>query len=272
MTEKELKYILEQGEGYRIEFKEQIAGLDKEMVAFANASGGFIYLGINDKNQVAGIEADNRLLSQVQDIAQNCDPPVKIIPRKYKNIFIVEVREGSDKPYRCSAGFYNRVGPNSQKMRRNEIVEFVKSEGKIRFDEMVNRDFQKKDFDEEKFVRAIFYRYPTTEQVAEQATEQVTEQAAEQVTPQAAPRAVLSVDNEKIQKILSFCLEPRSREEIQDFLGLKHREYFRSEILQPLLKEGLLVPTIPGKPNSPKQKYVTAKGAENQNFFNGRTP
>jgi predicted HTH transcriptional regulator len=46
MTEKELKYILEQGEGYRIEFKEQIAGLDKEMVAFANASGGFIYLGI----------------------------------------------------------------------------------------------------------------------------------------------------------------------------------------------------------------------------------
>jgi ATP-dependent DNA helicase RecG len=155
MTEKELKYILEQGEGYRIEFKELIAGLDKEMVAFANASGGFIYLGINDKNQITGIEADNKFLSQVQDIAQNCDPPVKIIPRKYKNILIVEVREGSDKPYRCSTGFYNRVGPNSQKMRRNEIVEFVKSEGKIRFDEMVNRDFQKKDFDEEKFEKFL---------------------------------------------------------------------------------------------------------------------
>jgi ATP-dependent DNA helicase RecG len=151
MTEKEITYILEQGEGYRIEFKEQPAGLDKEMVAFANASGGFIYLGINDKNQITGIEIDNKLLSQVQDIAQNCDPPVRIIPRKYENILIIEVREGSDKPYRCSTGFYNRVGPNSQKMRRNEIVEFVKSEGKIRFDEMVNRDFQKKDFDEEKF-------------------------------------------------------------------------------------------------------------------------
>jgi ATP-dependent DNA helicase RecG len=106
MTEKELTHILEQGEGYRIEFKEQLAGLDKEMVAFANASGGFIYLGINDKNQVIGIEADNKLLSQVQDIAQNCDPPVKIIPRKHKNILIIEVREGLDKPYRCSTGFY----------------------------------------------------------------------------------------------------------------------------------------------------------------------
>ncbi|GHU74094.1 hypothetical protein FACS189450_14650 [Spirochaetia bacterium] len=84
MNEQELKYILEQGEGYRIEFKEQCANLDKEMVAFANSSGGFIYLGISDKNIVTGIKVDNKLLSQVQDIAQNCDPPVKIISRKYK--------------------------------------------------------------------------------------------------------------------------------------------------------------------------------------------
>jgi ATP-dependent DNA helicase RecG len=97
----------------------------------------------------------NKLLSQVQDIAQNCDPPIKIIPRKYKNILIVEVREGTDKPYRCTSGFYNRVGPNSQKMKRDEIVEFVKSEGKVRFDEMVNRSFQKDDFDDEKFNRFL---------------------------------------------------------------------------------------------------------------------
>jgi ATP-dependent DNA helicase RecG len=145
MTEQELKYILEQGEGYRIEFKEQCANLDREMVTFANSSGGFIYLGINDKNIVTGIEADNKLLSQVQDIAQNCDPPIKIISHKYRSILIVEVREGTDKPYRCASGFYNRVGPNSQKMKRDEIVEFLKSEGKVRFDEMVNRSFQKND-------------------------------------------------------------------------------------------------------------------------------
>jgi ATP-dependent DNA helicase RecG len=62
--------------------------------------------------------------------------------------------------------------------------------------------------------------------------------------------------------ILEFCSVPRSREEIQMHLGLKHREHFRSEILQPLLKEGLLIPTIPDKPNSPRQKYVTKDGAK----------
>jgi ATP-dependent DNA helicase RecG len=105
------------------------------------------------------------------------------------------------------------------------------------------------------FVRAIFYRYPATGHVAEY--------VAPQATGQATPQAVLSVDNEKIQKILSLCLEPRSREEIQDFLELKDRKHFRSEILQPLLKEGLLVPTIPDKPNSPRQKYITAKRPKN---------
>ena len=56
MTKKELKLILEEGEGYRIEFKEK-AGSDlaKEFAAMANASGGRIFLGINDKNEITGL-------------------------------------------------------------------------------------------------------------------------------------------------------------------------------------------------------------------------
>ena len=42
MDRNEFEFTLQEGEGYRIEFKENIAGLDKEMCAFANASGGFI--------------------------------------------------------------------------------------------------------------------------------------------------------------------------------------------------------------------------------------
>ena len=72
------------------------------------------------------------------------------------------------------------------------------------------------------------------------------------------------VGEDKLLAILEFCSAARSREEIQAFLGLKHREHFRAEILAPLLKAGFLVPTIPEKPNSPKQKYVAVKELGNQ--------
>ena len=84
-----------------------------------------------------------------------------------------------------------------------------------------------------------------TEQ-ANKATEQVTEQATEHA-------------DEEINRLLEFCKVPRSRSEMQDFLKLKHREHFRSKILDPLIKGGLIKLTIPDKPTSPKQKYYSDK-------------
>jgi len=141
MNKDELQLILEEGEGYRIEFKESMTSIDKELVAFANSSGGRIFLGITDDKEIKSVKINNKLKSQVQDIANNCQPPIKIILEEFENILIINVREGEDKPYRCSSGFYIRVGPNSQKLSRNEIVEFFKAEGKIRFDELINSRF-----------------------------------------------------------------------------------------------------------------------------------
>ncbi|MHB2149376.1 Fic family protein [Calditrichota bacterium LG25] len=76
---------------------------------------------------------------------------------------------------------------------------------------------------------------------------------ARQVTPQATPQ------DERIKRILAFCEKPRSREEIQKFTGLKDRKYFRRNILNPLVEKGLLLLTIPEKPNSPNQKYYSKK-------------
>ncbi|RCW77339.1 Fic family protein [Saliterribacillus persicus] len=75
-----------------------------------------------------------------------------------------------------------------------------------------------------------------------QATEQATEQA----------------DNE-IEKLLEFCKVPRSRNEMQEFMGLYHREHFRSKVLIPLIKGGLIQLTIPEKPTSPNQKYYSSR-------------
>ena len=74
MTNQELKFILQQGEGFKIEFKEQINNIDKEIIAFANSKGGRIFLGVDDKGKIKGISITNKLKSQIQDIARNCDP------------------------------------------------------------------------------------------------------------------------------------------------------------------------------------------------------
>jgi ATP-dependent DNA helicase RecG len=50
-----------------------------------------------------------------------------------------------------------------------------------------------------------------------------------------------------------------SRRQIQDALGLKHREHFYNAYLTPALKTGLVEMTLPDKPRSSKQRYRLSK-------------
>ncbi len=156
MDAEELRQILEEGEGQRIEFKESLANLDKELVAFANASGGKIFIGITDGRKINGAKISNRLKSQVQDAASNCDPPVEIELESFGDVLIIVVKEGEDKPYKCGPGFFRRTGPNSQKLSRNEIIEFLKDEEKVRFDDLRNSQFvYDEHFDSKKLARFL---------------------------------------------------------------------------------------------------------------------
>jgi ATP-dependent DNA helicase RecG len=144
--------VLQLGEGQYIEFKESFdKSFVKEIVAFANASGGIIYLGITDSNAIKGVSVTNRLKSQVQDIAHNCDPSILISINEINNVLAVGIKEGNNKPYSCSAGFYMRMGANSQKMNRNDILALAIKSGKTRFDEQICNGFDWKNFDNERF-------------------------------------------------------------------------------------------------------------------------
>jgi ATP-dependent DNA helicase RecG len=56
--------------------------------------------------------------------------------------------------------------------------------------------------------------------------------------------------------VIQFCMTPRSRNEITAFTG-KSRYYTMSAIVQPLIDQGRLKMTMPEKPKSPNQRYVT---------------
>lgn len=152
MDKKELNLIIQKKEGQFIEFKETVdKSLPKEIVAFANASGGRILIGIDDFGNIKGVNITNQIKSEIQNIARNCDPQVKIDFEEHENVLIINVEEGGNKPYSCKEGFYMRMGPNSQKISRDEILKLAIKGGKIRFDEQICSNFDWNDFDDEKF-------------------------------------------------------------------------------------------------------------------------
>lgn len=59
------------------------------------------------------------------------------------------------------------------------------------------------------------------------------------------------------EPLLEFCRTPKTRREIADYLGINTVFYAMQHYVQPLLENGKLEMTIPEKPKSRNQKYVT---------------
>jgi len=155
MTELEKRIAL--GEGYHLELKESVdKSFIEEACAFANSSGGTIVLGVSDKGDVIGIDTGNTMRSRIQDTLRQIEPSLEMTLSVEGDLLVVDVPSGPDKPYGCSKGFFMRIGANSQKLTRNEIVSFFQKEGRVRFDELENRkaDFAT-DFDGAAWARYV---------------------------------------------------------------------------------------------------------------------
>lgn len=152
----DLAVILSEGESYTVEFKESPdRTLSAEVCAFANASGGRIFIGVDDSGKIVGTDVSNAARSRVQDTINQIEPRLKVEIEVQDNIMVVNVPEGTQKPYSCAKGFYRRFGPNSQKLERDSIIEFFQNEGRIRYDEIVRDDLPVS----ERFNEAAYRRY-----------------------------------------------------------------------------------------------------------------
>jgi len=81
-----------------------------------------------------------------------------------------------------------------------------------------------------------------------------TAQGTTQVGDQVGPKSGLSQDQ---VKILRLCRQERTLVELMNASGRRNRTKFRDSFIKPLLEEGFLVLTIPGKPRSRMQRYRT---------------
>ena len=62
-----------------------------------------------------------------------------------------------------------------------------------------------------------------------------------------------------LHAVLDFCITEKSKQEICSFIGYRNLTYFTRKYLNPLLASDQLKMTIPDKPNSRKQKYITVR-------------
>ena len=64
------------------------------------------------------------------------------------------------------------------------------------------------------------------------------------------------------EKILEFCIEAKTAKEIAEYCGYKGIDRFKRNYLKPLLEQEKIKMTIPDKPKSKKQKYISSKDKE----------
>jgi len=150
----ELVDVVKTGEGYTIELKESLSStIGKDICAFANSSGGRIVIGVDDKTgDIKGYKLTNSDRSKIQDIARNMSPAFNVRVEQVRDLVVIYVPEGKDKPYTVNGHFYLRYGANSQQLNRDEIRELFQKENLISF-ERNTIDFKDRDFSEDAFVR-----------------------------------------------------------------------------------------------------------------------
>lgn len=76
--------------------------------------------------------------------------------------------------------------------------------------------------------------------------------------PKSSDQVSDQVENEAVvEKILEFCKTARTKKEISEYIGYKNLTYMTRTFLKPLLESNKMAYTIPEKPQSRLQKYIT---------------
>ncbi len=145
-------------ESENIEFKAKLSDeIYKEVIAFANTDGGTIYIGVDDKGNVIGLEnvddSYTRLTNGIRDAIQ---PDVTMFIRyvlQEDKVIRIEVGEGSYKPYYLKSkglkpnGVYVRQGASSAPASQELIRKMIKDTDGDQFEDMRTME-QKLTFEE----------------------------------------------------------------------------------------------------------------------------
>ena len=175
---------LRAGEDGRAEFKEVRFGdrgvlapntqeLAGELVAFANAEGGAVFLGVDDSGAVRGIPLDQVDMVEhwlLNVATHNCDPPIRLVIRKAllpsaagdeEHVLLAEVPRGLYVHRTSSGRYYTRIGSTKQDLTPPELARLFQQRGReYVFDEQPVLAATVEDLNRNR-LEAFFGRSPT---------------------------------------------------------------------------------------------------------------
>ncbi len=144
-----------------VELKREITeDLKKEVIAFANASGGVIYIGVDNDGAIIGVQALDDSINRITNMIRDTIKPdvtmfVEVFGETHDNIDIIKiiVHEASRKPYYLAAkgmkssGVYIRQGNSSVPVLDEQIRHMIKLSDGSSYEEMRSK-IQNLTFDE----------------------------------------------------------------------------------------------------------------------------
>lgn len=107
MDYRDVDQLIEQGEGFEVEFKRKVSSPEKiarALAAFANTRGGHLLFGVDDDGSVVGVESEKSEVDLIVTAGTSfCDPPIQpeidIVAYDGLDVIVAYVPESSVKPH-----------------------------------------------------------------------------------------------------------------------------------------------------------------------------
>ena len=107
MDYKDVRCLIEEGEGFEIEFKRKVTTQEKiarALIAFANTKGGHILFGVDDDGSIVGVESEKSEVDLIYEAGTafclpEIHPDIDIVPFSGKDVIVATVAESDEKPH-----------------------------------------------------------------------------------------------------------------------------------------------------------------------------
>jgi len=174
----DIKMLIEEGEGFRLEFKRRISSAEKiarTIISFANTKGGIILFGVDDDGSIIGVESEKSEVALIEVAGHDfIDPPIQtvieIVPFDGKDVIVCHIPESTSKPHYFLGPIDRTDGDNTRvyirvndktMMASKEVVNILRDENpespplKVMIGENEKRLFQYLDQNERITVRGF---------------------------------------------------------------------------------------------------------------------